>query len=396
MVRQDDPRNDPAAGPDADEVAGQATAGRTESERRRSLRAIAATALVVVSAIAVVTTTVAVWAHTTLVDTDAWMETVEPVITSDEFTAELAERVSVAVIEAADVEGRLRVRLGAVDAYVGEQLVEALEPSPAVTAALRELDVPRLSDLAVPIAEAANQRIRSAIDDLIRSDGFRDVLVPLVQRGHEAAVALASDIESLENVYLAEGEVRWDLVPLVLAGLERVVEQRILGGDELELPDLSDAPVAGVAIARLSESLDVELPPDFAQVTLMSEDQLTSLQTAADLFEGLVWALIAITAALIIAALVVSPRRARTAIELAGATLIAALVAGLIVDRIVETIQAGLPDEGVRSVFAVLAEVMDASLGRAWLLAAAGAMLLGALVLLMARRPTEAPARAGG
>jgi hypothetical protein len=80
---------------------------------------------------------------------------------------------------------------------------------------------------------------------------------------------------------------------------------------------------------QLAEALEARLPEDFGQVTIMSEDNLGALQTAAVRLDRLVWGLVILSAILVAATFAISPTRRRTAVHL-GIGVAAALGLSLI------------------------------------------------------------------
>jgi hypothetical protein len=332
-------------------------------------RAIAALVLVVVTAIVFVAGTVGYWNRYVALETDAFMDVVEPAVTSEAFRTELSERVAENVIDLVDAEGRLERRLSAVDGYISEQLIEALDPGPLVTAALAALDLPRLADLAGPVGAAVDARIESAIEALVRSEQFEAASLTLIRRAHAGFVAVARDeVDTLESVTVVDGDLRWNVIPLVIEAVEWVIEEAILPeGEELTLPDLSDNPVASEAISRLRDALGVVLPDDFGQVTVMTEAQVDALQSTAAAFSRLLWLMAITFVALVAAAMWVSPHRRRTTIQLALALIVGVVVANLVIGRIVTAVQEGIVDPGTQSTFLVFADLVVSSLRRIWL-----------------------------
>jgi hypothetical protein len=362
-----------------------------EGQRRTStkLRSVASVVLVVLTAISITLAAIAWWVHSIALDNEAFMEVVEPAVTSDEFKTALGGRIGDEAVAALDLEARLTERLTAVDEFLGEQLIEALDLGPRVRQLLQGLDVPRLADLAGPIANAANERIRTAALNVVRSDQFETVMVGAIQRGHEAGVALVQgDLEALPNVYIEGDQLRWNAVPVVVATIQTIIEQGLLGGEEINLPDLSDNPIAAAAIARLAESLGRQLPDDFGQFTLMSSDELGALQGYADMFDRAVWLTIILAVALIAVTLWVSPHRRRTLIQLCVATIIALVLAGVAVRRIAGSVQENIVNLEIREAFGSVLEELQGSaqsLG-IWILVIAA---LVAFLTWLAGRPEQ-------
>ena len=82
---------------------------RYEGERhgkRLKLRKILVGILVVVTCLSIVVTTVDTWAHRTLLNTDAWVDTVAPLGTNPQVTAALATYVTDQIVTTLDLEQR--------------------------------------------------------------------------------------------------------------------------------------------------------------------------------------------------------------------------------------------------------------------------------------------------
>lgn len=361
-------------------------ASEERSARTRRIRSVSAGVFVVISALLVLVATLGWWVHGVLFDTDEFMAIVEPAITSEAFESQLSETLSEATIDALDLETRLEARLGAVDEFLAQGLIEALDLGDAALAIISRLDIPRFADLADPLATAANSRIEDAIDGLVRSEEFGLVTVGTVRRTHEAAVALVTDeLDEYENVYLADGELRLDTLPLVAQALERVIEEGILDGEDLQPPDLSDNPRLAEGLERIGAAVDQRLPDDFGQVTIMDEEQLDALQSAGRTFDRLVWAAVIAAIASVAVTVGVSVRRRRTLIQLALAVLFALGLAAISINRLVAAVQAGISDVGIVETVGVFAGVFTGSLGRVLTLVAVLAAGVGIFAYLAGR-----------
>jgi hypothetical protein len=327
------------------------------------VRGVAAFILVILTALGVTASAIAWWVHYVALDTDAFMEIVEPAVTSDEFTHALGTRLAEETVTALDLETRFTNRLTALDEYIREELVQALDPGPTAQALIDRLDVPSLADLAVPLSAAANERITEAIVGLTASEEFRSAMTAVIRRGHETGVALITDdLESLPNVYVEGEDVKWNALPLVTAAIRFVIEKGILGGEEISLPDLSDNPIASAAIERLRAALSERIPDDLGQITVMSTDDLAALQGIGDAFDRGLWLLIILTVVLLAVTLIVSPRRRRTVVQLGVATVIAIVIAGLAVRAAVNAVQGRIVSaEGRAAATSVLAQLQDSA-----------------------------------
>ncbi len=320
-------------------------------------RSAVAVVLVVLASLGIVASTIGFWVRSTAFDTDSFMEVVESTIRSDEVGEAIADQVADEVITSLDLATRFEQRLGAIDEYLASGLIETLDPGPETLSLLRQLDVPGFSDLAIPLSEAINDEIRSAVTKLLDNEDFESILIASIRRGHEAAVALIRD--DLENVNVVDGEVKLNLVPAIVAALGHVIEQGIAAiGPELTLPEITVSQDAVDSVREVAVALGADLPDDFGQVTLMTAEQLGELQTGVRSADRLVWATLALTVLLIAAAVVVSPHRRRTVVQVGVGAAAALAVSILLLDNITDAIEKTVSDPEARNaVRAVLATV---------------------------------------
>ncbi len=292
--------------------------------------------LVFLTALSVVATTVAVWAHETVFDTDRFMETVQPALDDPALYTALSERISDEVIVALGLEARISATLTGVDEYLSQTLLEALDVSDRGQAVLDRFDRPSLAVLAAPIANAIETRITEIVDSFITSDEFRGRFTYLVEQAHTAGVALLrNDLVELPNVYIENGEVRLNLVPAITDALRRVADEIRDFLPDVTLPDvISDGVDAGRQ--QLAEAVNAQLPEDFGQVTLLSEQNLIEAQDAAHRLDQFVWLLVLLTITLMAVTVAVSSTRRRTVIQL-SLGVVGGMVIGLAAVRRLES-----------------------------------------------------------
>ncbi|MGH8950624.1 MAG: hypothetical protein ACRDX9_04295 [Acidimicrobiia bacterium] len=295
--------------------------------------------LVVVSSIAVLASVIALWAHQTIFDTDSFMETIEPVLDDPQLEAALGDFVTEEVTGALDLEERLQEPLANLDAFLSAALLGLID-NDRITDRLAGLDRPTLTALAAPIAERFNERIARIVGDLMASPQVDELVPQVIRRAHESAVALLrGNMEELPNLSVTEGEVRLNLLPLVATALQRIGQELRDLLPDLDLPTVISSNV-DEAIAQFRASLGDRVPDDFGQVTVMSEDRLNEIQATTERADRWVWGLVVLTVLLIAAAIVISPTRRRTAIELALGVVIA-FVLGIALLRRLETVVVG-------------------------------------------------------
>ena len=359
---------------------------RSRLRRRTNIRQWLSGVLVILSALLVVASTVAVWTYRTAFDTDRFMATVEPALDDPAFYSALGNTVSEQTLDAVDLETRVTNRLTQLDEYLSQVLVDAIEIDPQARELISRFDRPSLTALAPPITSALEERIDQAIHRFISSEEFRSRFPNLVRQVHEASVALIrNDLAELPNVYLAEGEVRLNLIPIIRDALSRVIDEIREFLPDVDLPEvISDRLQEGRQ--QLGDALQAELPEDFGQVTLMSQDALGDVQETVHRLDRFVWLLLLVTVAMIAITIAVSPTRRRTVVQLGVATVIGFFLGAVIIRRLQAAILAEVrtPD-GERAARALLTETMT-SLRTVVLLVGAVA-LVSAIVAYLAGRP---------
>jgi hypothetical protein len=293
--------------------------------------------LVVVSSISIMVSVVAVWAHHTIFDTDAFMETIEPVLQDPALNAALGDYITEEVTGALDLEQRLQEPLADLDAFLTAALLSlvGIEDVPDF---LDRFDRPTLEALAGPIADRFNERIANTVDEVMASSEVAELIPQLVRRSHEGAVALArGDLESLPNVSVEEGDVRFNTLPIIVRVLQAVAAELRELLPDVSLPDaLSDR--VDEAIAQLKEALGDRVPDDFGQVTIMSEDQLVAIQDTATTLDRWTWGLVILSVVLVAVTILVSPTRRRTVIHLGIGVIIAVILGILLVRRVEDAV----------------------------------------------------------
>lgn len=355
-------------------------------QRRLTWRKVLTVLLVVLTSLSVVASTFAFWAHRTLFDTEAFMSTVGPALEDPALYDAVADRVSAEVIEGLNLEERVTERLSALDEFISQALVDALDLDDDIRELLSRFDRPSLADLAPSIAEALETRIDARIHQVITSDTVAGLVPQLVERGHQATVALLrDDLTELPNVYIADGEVRLNLIPIIRDALAAIVDDLRGFLPDIDLPDVVSN-LADEGRQQLEEAIGEALPEDFGQVTVMSEEALDQAQASVARLDRYVWALIALSLILAVVTIATSTTRRRTAFQLGLGIVIAITLAALIVRRtetaIVDRI---VSPEGDLAARAVLGGVLD-SLRRVELIVLIGALVV-AVGAYLAGRP---------
>jgi uncharacterized membrane protein len=324
------------------------------------------TLLVVLACLGVILSGVAIWLHDALLDTDTWVEITTPVIDDPAVQANIAD-------------------------FVGKEVVTALE----VESRLEEALPDEVSMLAAPLASGVQDVITEQTQEIVASDRAREVWIEANRVVHEKIVEL---LRGEPGVLYAEGdEIRLNLLPVISSAVSelRLRFPRLFPG-VVSVPSVTADTPAPEAIAQFETAVGRDLADDFGQITLVQNEKLEQAQRAVELFDRAVWLLVIVTIGLIVAALMLSTRRLRTALYLGAGTAIALIVVLLVEswlkDQLVAAIGSG---PGTAAARTAISSVVADFTGFARLLLVAAVTVAIAAYLVARRDAVAAAARSG-
>ena len=335
------------------------TEGSEKRGKRLKLRKILVGILVVVTCLSIVVTTVDTWAHRTLLNTDAWVETVAPLGTNPQVTAALAT-------------------------YVTDQIVTTLDLEQRAHDALAQA-APQAAFLAGPITNAIQGFVHDKLLEFFNSPAWETFWTEANRVAHEQTVNILrghqGTVLTIEN-----GQVTLNLLPVITAVLQRIeVVAQGLFGDKITLPQITGTEQVSQAIAALSSALDRPLPPDFGQIVVFQSDELARAQDAVKLFDKLTYALILFSLLLIAGTMALSVNRRRTAVQLAIGTIVAVLIARLIIKKVGNDVVASIASSNKGAVKAVMDDAFGSLRGfTRWLFAIA--LIVAIVAFLLGKR----------
>jgi hypothetical protein len=273
-----------------------APASQTTTPGPRRSRRWAVTALVVLTTLSTFVSTIAVWGHAVLLNTDRWVATVGPLAEDEEVTDAVAQ-------------------------YLVEEVVSILDVQQLATDALPD----QAAFLAAPLTNAVQGFVTDQVADLLRTEQFHTLWVEANRFAHEQAVRL---LRGEPGVVMADdGTITLNLLPVLGVVLTKLDETGLLP-DSVDVPKIDRTTPPHEAIADLSEALGVDIPDDFGQVTVYDSDTLAQAQEAVRIFDRLVILLVVLTLVLAAASIILSTNRRRTILQL-GLAIVAALVVSL-------------------------------------------------------------------
>ncbi len=235
---------------------------------------------IIVFVLATILTPIAVaghWAHSTILDTDRYIETVGPIGTSPEVQDAFAEIVTDAIVTQVDTKSIVKDFLG------------GILPSNPVT-----------ERLAGPIATGINGLIGQAVDTFVTSDAFTKAWLELNKAAQKGFVAL------LQNEPSGPIELQGDDVVLNLDAVIQLAQQKLVDG--------------GISFAA-----NITVPATDKQFVLMSAPALSQARAFYAFSAPILSWIVVLIAAMFILAILLARRRARTTVAVGIAVIGSAL-----------------------------------------------------------------------
>jgi hypothetical protein len=285
------------------------------ARRPSRLQSILVWVLVVLTCVGTFASTVTVWAHQTVLNTDRFVSTLKPVINDPQFINTVSDSVADQVNTAVNVQQRV---------------TQALPPQQAF--------------LAVPLTTAFLNATSKIASSVLSSEAFQRAWPVVLGRVHGQLVALLRG--DTKNVVIENNQLVLNLFPVITRTLTRL--QAAAPGlikFKAPLPTDTEAKQPSVARQQLSQALGRPLPSTFGTVVLASSSQLDKAQQAVKTFDVLVIAIPVITLVLAALALLLSRNRRRTVIAigigLAIAFVLALVLIGVAKDTIYGAVKSG-------------------------------------------------------
>src|SRR5512135_3054124 len=259
--------------------------------------------LVVLSIVLIPLTAAVTWAHQTVFNTDRYVSTVGPLAQDP-------------------------VVVRAVSAKITDEIYAAVDPQQKITQALQQIPnvPPKITTaLAGPIANGMKGFLTDAVNKALSTQAFQTIWVNANRVAQQQIVAvLHGESTTIQTV---NGQVVLNLVPLLNAALQQVQGQlSALLGKSITLPTISGNELPSVVCEKISAALGQPVPATCGQIPLFPASQLTTAQEAVGRFDRWFVGLLVLTPLLIIAAIWLSRRHRRTALQLAVGGLLGLVV----------------------------------------------------------------------
>ncbi|HEX3087807.1 MAG TPA: hypothetical protein VHQ23_04080, partial [Ilumatobacteraceae bacterium] len=297
------------------------------------MRRIAKRSVIFVAALLLTISTVVVWSTRTALNSDRFSEAVGSSLDDDRVSTALTTYITDQITSVIDLQG----------------IAANLIPGD------RDL-------LAAPFAQAAENFIRTRVAAIVGSDQFISWFTNLAAKAHEAAIHIAKG-QSGPVINAADGSVVINVAPAIGAVLTQ------LGADGLvdrlaNMPKLEDNPQVADVVTRIATALNIQIPADFGQITVMQSDTLTRVQDAFKTFRTLVWILVIISIVLAVGAILIASDRRKAGIDLGIGVIIANAIVWVLIARI------GNKSTEDKPAAAAIFDVLRDSLGHALLITA--------------------------
>jgi len=272
---------------------------RVTGVKRHRMRAAAAVVAIVFAVASFAVALPGAWARRTLTNTDTYLSVVGPLASDPAVQEALARQITTAVFEAVDVQSKL---------------TEVLTDK-----------APQLTFLAGPITQSVQGFVQDQVQKILASDQFQQLWEQanrIVQSQLVAVLRGDSSVLQVQN-----GQVVLNYLPLVNEALQQVSSTlSSLLGRQITLPTITPDMVPADAVAKIEAALGVTLPATFGTVVVYDSDALSSVQDGVKIAQQTLFILIAILLIGLIVALVVSPHRRRTLLQLAVAIAVVTVI----------------------------------------------------------------------
>jgi hypothetical protein len=328
----------------------KAEVAKPKRARRRRLRRLLVGLLVALSCVGVVLSTLVVWTHRTVLNTDVFVATVGPVFENPAVTDQVGSRATNQLFDALQLQNRLK---------------EAL-PQQA-------------SFIAGPATNGAKSFVSGALGKVLASSEFQKAWLRALKSTHKQVVVILEG-QSSPVLSTQGGTVVLNTVPLINQALQQLSQvTSSLAGKPVKLPTVTSAELPQSAVDKMSKALGVQLPSNFGQITLFQSDQLASVQRGVKVFDGITVLLPLLTVAAIVLSLWLSLSRRRTLVQMLVVTALLMIVTRRVVVHFESTLAAKANSPDVAS--QVLAQLMNGLfVMTAWILGIVLAVLVVTLL----------------
>lgn len=302
----------------------------------------------VLACLAITLSAATLWVHQTALNTDRYVEVVSRVATDpeviEEVSTNLADRITDGVVDRVDVPAFVPPLL---ESWLQEQIARFMA-----------------SEAFADGWAAANRAAHSALVRALRSEAV-----------------------------LGEEPVTISVGQLLVIAIERLQEAGIVP-DDVQLPDPSDSTAVSAIREILAERLDIDIPPDFGQITLVRSERLETARQFVRILDAVAVATVVVALVLVLLTIWLARDRIR-AVLLLGIGSIAALLLGVASTSLIGGLVVNaLAEAGATNTIGALVNALLGNLASALVVVLVIALLATIGILLIGREPSPAEAMA--
>ena len=311
-------------------------------------RSVLVAVLGILACLAITISATTVWVHQSVLNTDRYVSVVTRVASDPEVIQEvstnLAERITEGVLE--------------------------------------RVDVPRVVE---PLLE---NWIQQKLASFMASDAFANGWAAANRAAHEALVrVLRSD------AVLGEEPVTISVAQLLVIAFQRLQEAGVIP-DDVQLPDPSDSKAVAALRQILAERLNIDLPADFGQITLVRSERLEMARQVVRIFDIVTVVSILVAIALVALTIWLARNRLRAVLLLGIGTALALLAAVGSTSVISGFVAKALAERGATATIGALVNALLGDLAMNLVVVLAIGALAVLAILLIGRDPAPAEAMA--
>ncbi len=271
------------------------------------LRRLTSGVLLFLACIGILGSSLAIWAKRTALDSDHFAQIVREALRNPDVKNTLADYVSKQTMQL----------LGVKEGLEGWLPPEYEVIAPVLTGALQGL-------------------VTNEVNKVLERDTTQDALVQIVKTAHQEVVALLEgDGISKNGLSIAEGEVRLNLVPIVVVTLTELQKSGFVD-KSIDFGRINEQASGDEQVAQLSNVLGFDIPDSLGQVVVYESSSVASgersiadAQRALALFQRAYWMIIVTSVILAGAAVLIAVNR-RQAITYLGVGVAMAMAASLV------------------------------------------------------------------
>ena len=304
----------------------------------------------ILACLAITISATTVWAHQVALNTDRYVEVVGPVAADP------------AVIEEVSTRLAGRIADGIVDRVEVPQFVK-------------------------PLLEGW---LQEQIASFMSSDAFADGWAAANRAAHSALVRILRS-----EAVLGDEPVTISVSELLVIAMARLQEAGIVP-DDVELPNPSDSAAVAAVREILAERLDLDIPPDFGEITLVRPERLEMARQIVRIFDVVTVASVVVALVLVAITIWLARDRLRAVVLLGIGAVLALLIAAGSTSLIGGVVVTSLADSGATATIGALVNALLGNLASTLLFVLALAALATLGIVMIGREPSPAEAMAFG